>query len=159
MSRGKYVVPVIMGSPGSEMYVVKGDVPKGQNVVLAKLSMERGLSQREIKIAEGFVANGKMSSIPVKLRELDVVTGDRLDLITDVEAALIQGYIDNTLPGAFRAPQINPWFLFEKPGDITPLKLARFSINLLSKSDRNELIGWMRRFKPDYNNHRYASYR
>jgi len=47
MSKAKYVVPVIMGQPGSELFLVKGEIPRGQTMVLVRLITERALTSKD----------------------------------------------------------------------------------------------------------------
>ncbi|MNY53362.1 hypothetical protein D3C86_1891130 [compost metagenome] len=73
--------------------------------------------------------------------ELEVITDLNKHSIDAHHAALIHGYITNILPGAFKAPELNGWFILEKPSELTSLKMARFAINLLDGETRARLAG------------------
>lgn len=141
MSKGKYIIPVIMGRPGRDLYLVNCSIPSGRDMVLVRHSVERAITPRDIKAIERLVEPSEDFELQHKrLNELSPPE-DILDSISRHEATLVQGYINNILPGAFKAKELNNWFIYDKQGDLTPLKLARFAINLLERSDRKDLLG------------------
>jgi len=159
MSKGKYVIPVIMGQPGSDLFLVKGEIPARQGMALVRFNVERGLTLRDEKALERLLEKtGTMKSRPTRVKELSVLE-TILETVTQREATLVQGYINNTLPGAFRAVELNNWYIFEKQGDLTPLKLARFAINLLERSERMELLGGLARKSVSFTHPSYDTFR
>lgn len=159
MSKGKYVVPVILGQPGNELFLVKGEVPVKQGMALVRFSVERGLCIKDEKALERlWEKTGAPKNRPTRVKELHVLDTS-LEGVTQREATLVQGYINNTLPGAFRAVELNNWYIFEKQGDLTPLKLARFAINLLERKERTELLGSLARKAVSFTHPSYDNYR
>lgn len=159
MSKGKYVVPVILGQPGSELFLVKGEVPARQGMALVRFNSERGLCIKDEKALERlWEKSGTPKNRPTRVKELHMLD-TTLEGVTQREATLVQGYINNTLPGAFRAAELNHWYIFEKQGDLTPLKLARFAINLLERSERLQLLGSLARMSVPFTHPSYDTYR
>lgn len=159
MSKGKYVVPVILGQPGNELFLVKGEVPVKQGMALVRFNVERGLCIKDEKALERlWEKTGAPKNRPTRVKELHVLDTS-LEGVTQHEATLVQGYINNTLPGAFRAVELNNWYIFEKQGDLTPLKLARFAINLLERKERTELLGSLARKAVPFTHPSYDTYR
>lgn len=141
MSKGRYVVPVVLGQPSGELFLVKGEVPRETGMMLVRLGNERGLTPKDEKeLAKYFERNGKPSIIPSRVKELIPINEDTASEVSREEATLVHGYINNTLPKAFNAPELKNWFIYERNGDLTPLKLARFAINLLERSERQGLV-------------------
>lgn len=141
MAKVKYVVPVILGQRSRELFLVKGEIPKDQNLILVRRVGERGLVDKDVRHLDKLLA-GQYSDIPRpdRVKELEHINGETVGSITSREATLVHGYITNVLPGAFKAPELNNWYIFERPGEIIPLKLARFSINLLDRAERTALV-------------------
>lgn len=159
MSKGKYVIPVILGQPGSELFLVKGEVPAKQGMALVRFNVERGLCKIDEKALERlWEKSGTPNTRPTRVKELHVLD-TTLDGVTKHEATLVQGYINNTLPGAFRAVELNNWYIFERQGDLTPLKLARFAINLLERSERMNLLGSLAKKSVSFTHPSYDVYR
>lgn len=159
MSKGKYVVPVILGQPGNELFLVKGEVPAKQGMALVRFDVERGLCVKDEKALERlWEKTGVPKNRPTRVKELQVLD-TTLEGVTQREATLVQGYINNTLPGAFRAVELNNWYIFERQGDLTPLKLARFAINLLERKERTELLGTLARKSVPFTHPSYDTYR
>lgn len=138
MSRAKYLIPSIMGEPGRELYVVRGDIPKGQKLILARKLFSRMVNDQDQKYIDKLL--GPYDRRPDRAQGVETLSFDNKDRVSVKEAVLIHGYITNTLPGAYRAPELSQWYIYERPGDIGPLKLARFSINLLSTDERKALL-------------------
>ncbi|MNO12952.1 hypothetical protein D3C76_25720 [compost metagenome] len=160
MSKGKYVIPVILGQPGDELYLVKGDVPVRHGMALVRLATERGLTARDEKELDKLIDRmGELKRRPSRLKELHVLTDEVVHTVEQREATLVQGYINNTLPGAFRAPELNNWYIFERQGDLTPLKLARFAINLLERSERMTMLGNLTRKSVSFTHYSYDCFR
>lgn len=159
MSKGKYVVPVVMGQLSNELFLVKGDIPRASGISLVRLNGERGITAKDERAASKiYERTGKPSVLPSRVKEATVINDDTAHDISDLEATLVMGFINNTLPGAFKAPEFKNWFIYER-GDLTPLKLARFSINLLEHSERRALVSsFKHRAAPSYNTH-YEKYR
>lgn len=157
MSKGKYVLPVILGQPGRELFFVKGEIPKGQDIVLARKLTERMVIDRDRKHIERLIKDDRVPA-PQRVTELEVVVQPLSEAISDVEASLIHHYVNNTLPGAFKSPMLSQWFVFERPGDITPLKLARFAINLLSNEERRVLLSVLGTAKLPSTHTRFAAF-
>lgn len=160
MSKGKYVVPVVMGQPGNELFLVKGEVPRALGLALVRLDAERGLTAKDEKALERlYEKTGRPSVMPTRLKELSLIHDENVADITVDEATLVTCYINNTLPGAFRAQELKNWFIYERNGDLTPLKLARFAINLLDHAERKALVRSVAvKAAPSYNT-RYEKYR
>lgn len=159
MSKGRYVVPVILGQPGNELFLVKGEVPARQGMALVRFNVERGLCIKDEKALERlWERNGVPKNRPTRVKELHVLDSI-LEGVTQREATLVQGYINNTLPGAFRAVELNNWYIFEKQGDLTPLKLARFAINLLERKERTDLLGSLAKKAVSFTHPSYDMYR
>ncbi len=160
MARGKYVVPVILGQPGRELFYVKGEIPRGLSMVLARKVDERGLTDRDRKQLTRLLGN-EGESLPSfdRVKDLELITTHESSLGGEFEATLIHGYVTNTLPGAFRASELNRWYIFERPGELTPLKLARFAINLLDHSERSALIKPLSHLKVDFTHPKFQEYR
>lgn len=159
MSKGKYVVPVILGQPGNELFLVKGEVPAKQGMALVRFDVERGLCVKDEKALERlWEKTGAPRNRPTRVKELQIIDAT-LEGVTQREATLVQGYINNTLPGAFRAVELNNWYIFERQGDLTPLKLARFAINLLERKERTELLGNLSRKSVPFTHPSYDTYR
>ncbi|MNH65383.1 hypothetical protein D3C73_173920 [compost metagenome] len=159
MSKGKYVVPVILGQPGNELFLVKGEVPAKQGMALVRFDVERGLCVKDEKALERlWEKTGAPRNRPTRVKELQILDAT-LEGVTQREATLVQGYINNTLPGAFRAVELNNWYIFERQGDLTPLKLARFAINLLERKERTELLGDLSRKSVPFTHPSYDTYR
>lgn len=160
MSKGRYVVPVVMGQPGNELFLVKGEVPKASGLMLVRLGNERGLTSKdEVEMTKLFEKAGKPSILPTRVKELTPINDATAHDVSNVEATLVTGYINNTLPGAFRAPELKNWFIYERNGDLTPLKLARFAINLLERDERKALVSSLAgKAAPSYNT-LYEKYR
>lgn len=146
MSRGKYLLPVVMGRPGQELFIVRGGIPRGQKCVLAKQVLSRVAIEADLKHIERLSGPGN-SNQPTKVREIATLSPATVDLVSTREASLICGYINNTLPGAFKAPEMSEWYIYDKSGDISPLKLSRFSINLLDTGERNALVELLKGMK------------
>ncbi|QTH80477.1 hypothetical protein PA10_00279 [Pseudomonas phage pPa_SNUABM_DT01] len=160
MSKGKYVIPVILGQPGSELYLVKGDLPPRQGMALVRLTGERQLNAKDEKELDKLIERmGPPKNRPARLTELTFLNDTVITLVDQHEATLVQGYINNTLPGAFRAPELNNWYIFERQGDLTPLKLARFAINLLERSQRMELLGNLSGKSVSFTHYKYDNFR
>ena len=160
MARGKYVVPVVMGQPGAELFLVKGTIDGPSRFALVKLETERGLTEKDEKALEKFYEKaGRMTVVHNRVKELVMVDASNAASVTAVEAGLVTGYINNTLPGADRAPELKNWFIYEKSGDLVPLKFARFSINLLDKSERASLVSAISGKAMPSQNTRYENYR
>ncbi len=159
MSKGKYVIPIIMGRPGRDLYLVNTTIPSGQDMVLVRHVVERAITPKDVKALERLIEPSEEFELTHKrLNELSPPE-DILDAITRHEATLVQGYINNILPGAFKAKELNNWFIFDKQGDLTPLKLARFAINLLERNDRKSLLGALFSKNNTPNNNIYDQYK
>lgn len=160
MSKAKYVVPVIMGHPGSELFLVKGEIPRGQTMVLVRLIAERALTSKDERGMERlFSKSSPPEKRPTRVKEVSLITPELLTQVNEYEATLVHGYINNVLPGAFRAPEISKWYIFERPGDITSLKLARFAINLLEREERVQLLAGLNQLRVHNSHSRYDPYR
>jgi len=141
MSKGKYIIPVILGQRGRELFFVKGDIPRNRNLILVRKFGERGLTDKDIRHLDKLL-EGQHSDIPRpnRVKELEHIGAQSIGLISEREATLVHGYVTNVLPGAFKAPELSNWYILERPSEITPLKLARFSINLLERTERSALV-------------------
>lgn len=160
MSKGRYVVPVVMGQLGSELFLVKGEVPRSVGMALVRLDSERGLTVKDEKaLVKLYEKIGHPTVKHIRLKEASLINQINVNAISEVEATLVTGYINNTLPGAFRAPELSNWFIYERQGDLIPLKLARFTINLLEHSERKELISHISAKAAASYNTRYENYR
>jgi len=160
MSKGKYIIPVVMGQPGSELFLVHGEIPRGQSMVLVRLTGERALTTKdETALAKLLEKVGSNTSPPKRVKEVTLITSETRGDVSAHEATLVHGYITNVLPGAFKAPEMSNWYLFERPGDITSLKMARFAINLLDRSERTELLGELNGIRTANGHTRYNPYR
>ncbi|MCY1282878.1 hypothetical protein D9M68_18510 [compost metagenome] len=160
MAKGKYVIPVVMGQPGAELFLVKGNIAVGSRFALVRFESERGITERDTKALEKIYERDSRSTVkPSRVKELSLVDESNANAVSEAEATLVTGYVNNTLPGAFRAPELKDWFIYEKSGDLVPLKFARFAINLLDHSERKALIEAIaRKAVPSYNT-RYEKYR
>lgn len=139
MSKAKYIIPVIMGKPSRDLYVVHGELPRGQRQALAKQVGVRAVKGSDHKHIERLIGKTDANR-PEKVIEISLVLDEGDVGVSEVEAALIYGYVNNTLPGAFKAPELSKWYIFERPGDVVSIKLSRFSINLLDADDRLTLL-------------------
>lgn len=141
MPRGKYVIPHVMGSLGQELYLVNGTVPVKGKIALAKVIRRRGVIEKDLpglnKIPE--IACGRYA-VPTMLTEIQVIDGSQKDTHTLSEAMAVEGFITNTRKLSKSQSELDGWFLFERKGDLTPLKLAKFSINLLEDQVRQALV-------------------
>lgn len=143
MSKGKYVIPVVMGHPGQEMYVITGNPPRDQKSSLARFVTRRavmkgdeaGIAKATEKCRHDYVA-------PRYITELELLdyTHYRNGKITRSEATILEGFIRNTIPSSKSQSELDGWFLVDKNGDLMPLKLAKFSINLLDDTNRYRII-------------------
>jgi hypothetical protein len=160
MSKGKYVIPVIMGQPGSELFLVKGEIPRGQSMVLVRLTSIRALAPKDTKALDKLLEkSGSAQTRPTRVKELNLITPENINEVSAQEATLVHGYIMNLLPGAFKAPEMQNWYIFERPGDITSLKMARFAINLLERSEKVELLGAINQLRVSNAHPKFAAYR
>lgn len=143
MAKGRYVIPTVMGQLGREMYLVNGNLPKDQKVGLARYVNRRGVCAKDQEgIAKIPNIDRQDYQVPTMLTELVVIDHDSLRNRnhTASEAVTIEGFIRNTIPSSKNAAELDGWFLYEKNGDLTPLKIAKFSINLLDDSTKRHLI-------------------
>lgn len=160
MSKGKYVIPVVMGQPGSELFLVKGEIPRGQSMILIRLTSVRGLTPKDERAVDKLLEKSRSDhSRPTRVKELSLITPENVNEVSPYESTLVHGYIMNTLPGAFKAPEMQNWYIFERPGDITSLKMARFAINLLEREEKVELLGALHTRRVNSAHQKFAAYR
>lgn len=159
MQKGRYIIPAILGNPGDELFLIKGRLVKTQAMTLVRFSTERMMDDEDEQgVSDLFSGTYTARPQPKRVKVL-LTLDDAIHDITDREATLVNGYIHNTLPGAFRAKELKQWYIYEKQGDLTPLNLARFAINLMDRSDRVSLLGSLARKAYHYTNPRYDMYR
>lgn len=140
---GKYVIPVIMGQLGRELYLVNGEVPRDQRVVLARAINRRQVRDRDLKWINRIPGVGQYGYIPPSfLTEVEILDSQsvRDRAVSLSQASLIEGFIEGTIRLSRSQTELDGWFVFEKKGDLTPLKIARFSLNLLELPERRALI-------------------
>ncbi len=159
MSKGKYVIPVVMGQPGSELFLVKGEIPRGQSMVLIRQMGIRALTPKDERAMEKLLEKSYSQNRPNRVKELVLVDAESIGEISAHEATLVHGYIMNVLPGAFKAPELQNWYLFERPGEITSLKMARFAINLLERQEKHDLLGLLNTHRTANHASKYDQYR
>lgn len=160
MAKGKYVIPVVMGQPGAELFLVKGSLVGSSRFALVKFESERAIQERDEKALEKIYEKNSRSTVkPSRVKELSLVDESNAHAVTKIEAGLVAGYVNNTLPGAFRAPELKGWFLYERTGDLVPLKFARFAINLLDHDERKALIEVIAKNAMPSHNTRFEKYR
>lgn len=143
MSKGKYVIPVVMGQPSQELYLITGNVSKDQKSALARFVTRRSVMEGDqVGIAKAAEKYRSAYSVPRFLTELELVdhTHYRNGKITRSQATIIEGFIRNTIPSSKSQAELDGWFLVDKNGDLMPLKLAKFSINLLDDTNKWRII-------------------
>lgn len=143
MSKGKYVIPVVMGQPGQEMYVIMGTALRDQKSSLARFVTRRAVMKGdEVGIAKATEKCRSDYTAPRYITELELVdyTHYRNGKITRSEAKVLEGFIRNTIPSSKSQAELDGWFLVDKNGDLMPLKLAKFSINLLDDTNKYRII-------------------
>jgi len=140
MSKVSYVLPVVLGQPGRELFLIKGDLPRDARMALVRNVSVRSLTSKDEQALIKLKTYNPREALPERVRELELINASTVGNVTDHEATLVHGYITNVLPGAFKVPELTGWYLFERPGEVTPLKLARFSINLLDRLQRMALV-------------------
>jgi hypothetical protein len=160
MAKGKYVIPVVMGQPGAELFLVKGNIAVGSRFALVRFDTERGITERDTKALEKLYERDSRSTVkPSRVKELSLVDESNTNAVTELEATLVTGYVNNTLPGASRAPELKDWYIYEKSGDLTPLRFAKFSINLLGRDERKALVEVIAKKAAPFYNSRYDKYK
>lgn len=139
MSKGKYVVPVVLGKPARELYFVKGALPRDHKFGFARLVGRRALLEAD---KTGMKDLPEIKShdyqYPSFVTELEVVK-DTQDLKLSTRQVL-RGFVNNTLTSKTAFKELNDWFLLERNGELTPLALAKFSINLLDRDQKLDLL-------------------
>lgn len=151
-------MPIVMGEASREVYRIEGDLAKNEKVFLLRLVRTRSVIQRDERQIKKLMETYKLQAPPLRIIELEVINDNNKASVDPHHAALIHGYITNLLPGAFKAPELNDWFILEKPAELTSLKMARFAINLLDDDSRQQLLGLLvNRNRTDAN--KYAQYR
>lgn len=143
MSKGKYVIPVVMGQPGQEMYVITGTLLRDQKSSLARYVTRRAVMKGdEAGIAKATEKCHRDYVAPRYITELELLdhTHYRNGKITRSEAQILEGFIRNTIPSSKSQSELDGWFLVDKNGDLMPLKLAKFSINLLDDTNKYRII-------------------
>lgn len=144
MSKGKYVVPVVMGELGQEMYLINGVFPRDQKTALGRSGTRRAVLERDAAGVEKAIEKGRGNYLaPRYLTEIDLVTREdyRTGKHMRSEARVLEGFIRNTGTTMSKScSELDGWFLVEKSGDLMPLKLAKFSINLLDDDTREKMV-------------------
>lgn len=143
MSKGKYIIPVVMGQPGQELYLVKGNFPRELKTALARYVTRRAvLPADESGVTKATEKCRYDYQAPKFLTELEIVDGTfvRQGKVGRSQAIAIEGFLRNTIPSSKTQSELDGWFLVEKNGDLVPLKLAKFSINLLDDNNKQQLI-------------------
>lgn len=143
MSKGKYVIPVVMGQPGQEMYLITGSMFKDQKSALARFVTRRAVLESDAAgIAKATEKCRSDYTAPRYITELELVdhTHIRNGKFTRATALIIEGFIRNTIPSSKSQSELDGWFLVDKNGDLMPLKLAKFSINLLEETNKWRII-------------------
>lgn len=144
MSKGKYVIPVVMGELGQELYLINGTLPRDQKTGLARYVTRRAVLERDAVGVEKATEKCRGNYVaPRYLTELDLVTSDdyRTGKHLRSTARVLEGFIRNTGAALSKTQsELDGWFLVEKSGDLMPLKLAKFSINLLDDDARHRLV-------------------
>lgn len=159
MQKGKYIIPAILGNPGDELFLIKGRLVKTQAMTLVRFSTERMMDDEDVQGANELFTGTYTRRPQISRVKVLLTLDDAIADINDREATLVNGYIKNTLPGAFRAKELKQWYIYEKQGDLTPLNLARFAINLMDNSDRSSLLGNLGKRAYHYTHPRYDIYR
>lgn len=139
MSKGRYVVPVVLGKPGRELYFVRGALPRDHKFGFARLVTRRGFLESD-KAGMSDLPETKTYDYqyPSFVMELEVVK-DTQDLTWSTRQTL-RGFVNNTLSSKGPLKELNDWFLLERNGELMPLNLARFSINLLEREEKTDLL-------------------
>lgn len=143
MSKGKYVIPVVMGQPGQEMYVITGSTLKDQKSSLGRFITRRAVMPGDMAgIAKATEKCRSDYTAPRYVTEIELVdhTHIRNGKFTRAMAQLIEGFIRNTIPSSKTQSELEGWYLVDKNGDLMPLKLAKFSINLLDDTNKWRII-------------------
>lgn len=138
MPRGKYIIPLVMGTLGQELYLIKGQMPKDCKIALAKSICRRGVIASDHaglnKIPD--IASGRYK-LPAFLTEIEIIDGHGSYAPKEVKA--VEGFILNTAKLSRNQSELDGWYLYERKGDLTPLKMAKFSINLIDDAARDSL--------------------
>lgn len=158
MSAGKYVIPIVMGEASREVFRIEGDMVKTDAVFLLRHLKTRSVLPKDERPLSKLMEMNRRSEMPSRIMELEVISDTNKLSIDPHHAALIHGYITNVLPGAFKAPELNDWFILEKPSELTTLKMARFAINLLSTETRARLLSLLQ-VRANSAAMKYAQYR
>ena len=143
MPAGKYVMPIVMGEASREVFLIKVEMAKSEEVFLLRHVKTRAVLHKDEKHITRLMENNRRAERPVRIMELEIISEANKGSIEPHEACLIHGYITNLLPGAFKAPELNDWFILEKPSELTSLKMARFAINLLDCGSRTRLLSFL----------------
>lgn len=138
MSKGKYLVPVHMGQPGNELYLIKGELPAGQSIGLARCVKRRGVTANDLP-GIGKMNHPRMNfSTPAVLTEVEIVSHDTVTTRKDCQT--IEQFIRNTLYASKNLAELEGWYTYERKGELIPLKIAKFSINLLDEDTKQSMI-------------------
>ena len=144
MSKGKYVVPVVMGELGQEMYLINGVMPRDQKTALGRFVTRSAVLDRDTDgVTKAVEKGGYNYQTPRFLTEIDLISRDnhRHQKPLYSEARALEGFIRNTGTTMSKAQtELDGWYLVDKSGDLMPLKLAKFSINLLDSDAREKMI-------------------
>ena len=143
MPAGKYVMPIVMGEASREVFLIQGEMAKSEEVFLLRHVKTRAVLPKDERHITRLLENNRRAERPVRIMELEIICDANKGSIEPHEACLIHGYITNLLPGAFKAPELNDWFILEKPSELTSLKMARFAINLLDSASRTRLLSFL----------------
>lgn len=143
MPAGKYVMPIVMGEASREVFLIQGEMAKSEEVFLLRHVKTRAVLPKDERHITRLLENNRRAERPVRIMELEIICDANKGSIEPHEACLIHGYITNLLPGAFKAPELNDWFILEKPSELTSLKMARFAINLLDCGSRTRLLSFL----------------
>lgn len=143
MPAGKYVMSIVMGEALREVFLIQGEMARSEEVFLLRHVKTRAVLPKDEKHITRLMENNRRAERPVRIMELEIISEANKGSIEPHEACLIHGYITNLLPGAFKAPELNDWFILEKPSELTSLKMARFAINLLDCGSRTRLLSFL----------------
>lgn len=134
---------IVMGEASREVFLIQGEMAKSEEVFLLRHVKTRAVLPKDEKHITRLMENNRRAERPVRIMELEIISEANKGSIEPHEACLIHGYITNLLPGAFKAPELNDWFILEKPSELTSLKMARFAINLLDCGSRTRLLSFL----------------
>lgn len=137
MSKGRYIIPTVTGEAGTEVLVInRASVSSGW---LLRTVCVRGVLPKDRSGIQRAIEMGRLHGASLnRVRELEPI--DTCDSLTIAERSVLKGFIRGDLPGAYKAPELNGWYILERFGEVTPLRLAAFYLSMLPREDRLSML-------------------